>query len=125
MQRACGHAPVLRDCDGMDGRPVVPKPNVASLLAHMQCSRDAPVNGSDQVRTHREAASGGFDRNQLILYLVQLNQAWLHRTIFKVKRCCLKNIASQFLPRLRLGEYGLTKGASEIATFLRVANFEN
>src|ERR1035441_871609 len=76
-------------------------------------------------RTRRAATSCGLDRNQFILYVVELHEAGMRGAVFKMKRCCLKNIGTKFLPGLCLGEDCMAQRAREIAAFLRIVNFED
>jgi len=45
--------------------------------------------------------------------------------IFKMKRCCLKNIGTKVLPGLSLGEDGMAQRARAIAAFLSIVDFED
>lgn len=56
-------------------------------------------------RVRRVAISCGFD--QLVLYVVQLDEAGVRRVIFEVKRGCRENVGAKFVPRLRLREDGV------------------
>lgn len=44
--------------------------------------------------------SSGLERNQLVFDIVKLHEARLCGAIFKMQRCCLKNIGAKFLPCL-------------------------
>lgn len=64
------------------------------------------------------AASRGFDRDQLVLHVVKLNQPWLYGFFFKMKRGRLQNICPEFVPSLALREDGMAQGAGEKIAFL-------
>src|ERR1035438_2947162 len=83
------------------------------------------MRGSRDLRIRRAAISCGFDRDQLVLYIVQLYQPGMHGAVFEVKRCCLKDVGAKFVPCLRFSEDGVPERPDAIAAFLRVANFEN
>src|ERR1035441_9382554 len=83
------------------------------------------MRGSRDLRIRRAAISCGFDRDQLVLYIVQLHQPGMHRAVFEVKRCCLKNVGAKFSPCLRFSEDGMAESAGAIAAFLSVTNFED
>ena len=44
--------------------------------------------------------------------------------VLEVKVCGFKNTGSEFLPRIRFGEDGVSQGARVIATFFGVTDFE-
>jgi hypothetical protein len=79
----------------------------------------------DVRRTRPAATSCGLDRDQFILYIVELHEAGMRGVILKMKRYSLKNIGTKFLPRLCLGEDGMAQRAREIAAFLRIVNIED
>ena len=79
----------------------------------------------DVRRTRRAATSCGLDRDQFILYVVELHEAGMRGVMLEMKRYCLKNIGTKFLPGLCLGEDCMAQRAREIAAFLRIVNFED
>ena len=79
----------------------------------------------DVRRTRRAVTSCGLDRDQFILYVVELHKAGMRGVILKMKRYCLKNIGTKFLPGLCLGEDGMAQRAREITAFLSIVNFED
>lgn len=71
------------------------------------------------------AVSCGFDRDQLILYIVQLHQPGMHRAVFEVYGYRLQDVLTKLFPGLCFGEDAVAKSPRAIATFLGVANFED
>src|SRR5690242_9923123 len=49
----------------------------------------------------------------------------MHLSIFEVERCCLKNIGAELIPSLCFREDGMAQRTRAVATFLRVAHFED
>jgi hypothetical protein len=54
-----------------------------------------------------------FNGNQLVSYIVHLNQPRAYGSVFKVQSDCLKNVGSQFFPRLALGEDCVTSARAQ------------
>src|ERR1017187_3472203 len=79
----------------------------------------------DVRRTRPAATSCGLDRDQFILYIVELHEAGMRGVMLEMKRYCLKNISTKFLPGLCLGEDGMAQRAREITAFLSIVNFED
>ena len=88
-------------------------------------SRAAPVRGLRDLPRRLAAISCGFDRDQLIPYIVQLHQPRMQRAVFKMERRRFKDIGTKFFPWLCFGEDGMAQSTRAIATFLSVANFED
>ena len=63
----------------------------------------------DVRRTRPAATSCGLDRDQFILYVVELHETWMRGAIFKMQRYGRKNIGTKFLPGLCLGEDGMAQ----------------
>src|ERR1039457_6280198 len=83
------------------------------------------MHGSDVRRTRPAATSCGLDRDQFILYIVELHEAAMGGVMLEMERYCLKNIGTKFLPGLCLGEDGMAQRAREITAFLSIVNFED
>ena len=83
------------------------------------------VRGLNDLRKRRAAVSCSFDRDQLVLYIVQLHEPRMHRAVFEVDRYRLKDIGTKFFPCLCFGEDAMSERSRAIATLLRVANFED
>ena len=71
------------------------------------------------------ATSCGLDRDQFILYVVELHEAGMGGVMLEMKRYCLKNISTKFLPGFCLGEDGMVQCAREVTAFLSIVNFED
>ena len=89
--------------------------NMCSPKQRGQCLRGLPLG----------ATPGGFDRDQLVLHIVQLHQAGLLLGVFELERYRFENVTTKLPPGLRLGKDGMTQGAGAVATILRVADFED
>src|SRR5258708_19408080 len=66
-----------------------------------------------------------YNSNNLSFTECNLRESGLRLSIYEVKRHRLKYINPEFFPGLRLGEDGMTECTRVVATFLRVANFED
>ena len=86
-------------------RPGMPGPYVGGFTHHRRGEARLALP------THYASASCGFNWNQLILYVMQLHQPWAGWGIFEVKRGCLKNIRTQFVPGIPFGEDRVTQCA--------------
>jgi hypothetical protein len=73
---------------------------------------------------HRAESSCRFNGNQLVSYIVHLDQPGAYGALFKVQSDCFENVGSQFFPRLAFIEEGVTQRARAEAAVLSVANLE-
>ena len=71
------------------------------------------------------AASCSFDRNQFILYIVQLQEPRVYRAIFEMKRSRLNHVSPKFIPGIRFCKDAMAERSGEISAFLSVPNFED
>lgn len=71
------------------------------------------------------ATSCGFNRDRLVLHIVQWHQPRMRRAVFEVDRDRLVYIGPKFFPCFRFGEDGVAERTRAVATFAGVANFED
>ena len=77
---------VHRNRDVMHREPVVSQPDMTALLTHLNVTEPFQCADHAILQTHHVAASCSFDRNQFILYKMQLQQPWVHRAVLEMKR---------------------------------------
>ena len=71
------------------------------------------------------AISCGFDWNQLVLYIVQLDNTRPDRAVLKVQRNGFQGVIAEFFPSFRLSEDGMAECPGVISALLRVADLED
>ena len=74
-----------RDCNSMGGGSLVPQSDMAPFLADHFVSDFFKVPGSTGRLTRHAAISCSFQRNQLVLHIVHLDQSRTRRFIFEMK----------------------------------------
>jgi hypothetical protein len=82
----------------------MPHPDMATLLTDQEINRGVQVRGSADRRTRRAATSCSFDRDQFVLYIMQLHQSGMHRAVFKVNRRGLQHVRAEFFPGICFSE---------------------
>src|SRR6266700_7944526 len=108
----------------MFGRTLMPEAHMTALLAdHHVIER---LKRPDQAiyRNAPSAASCRFNRDQLVLYVVELHQSGVFGALFEVERSRLEHVATKFFPGVTFGENRITGRACAKPALFRIADFK-
>ena len=98
---------------------------MTALLAHHHVIER--LKGSNQAISGNApaAASRRFNRDKLVLYVVELHQSGVFGALFEVERSRLENVATKFFPGVTFRENRTTERACAKPALFRIADFED